>query len=187
MGAGRLAPSVEISVRHDSGAETTGTGAAGSAGLRYRLPAAGLTVAGRGHGFTTFGADYREWGADLTVGLDPGAPSRGLIVDVSTEYGAQQRRTDVVWESDSTDYATADYYPAGRLAVDVRYGLAAFGGAGFVTPYSGVQLSQTEQRYRLGVRLGGGSGITVSLGGERRQSNAGAVEHELHLSGNLRL
>ena len=186
VGGGRLAPSLEIGVRHDEGAGASGTGAAGSVGLRYGYPPAGLTLAGQGHGFLRFDSDYREWGAELALGFDPGAPRQGLAVEASTQYGSQQGRSGQVFESPVDGQTAAVSEPEGRLAVDVGYGLPAFDGAGTITPYSGLQLAEAEQRYQLGMRLEVGSALSLTLGGERRQPRMGEPQHEVSLNGTLR-
>ena len=106
---------------------------------------------------------------------------------MTTNYGAQPRRGEQVWESAAHDSTAGEFEPEGRLTVDLGYGLSAFEGAGLVTPYGGLRLSDAGQDYRLGARLETGSGLSMSLDGQRRHSTSGTVEHELRLEGRLRL
>ena len=77
-----LTPSLELGLRQDGGDGVTGGGLEIGGSLRYRDPAAGLTVEGGGR-VLTGQVDYREWGLGGSVRLDPGAesaePARGLV------------------------------------------------------------------------------------------------------------
>ena len=59
----RLAPSVEVGLRHDGGDAAAGTGLEAGAALRYEDPAAGLTMEARARALAAHEEDYGDWGA----------------------------------------------------------------------------------------------------------------------------
>ena len=86
--AGVLTPSFEVGVRHDGGDAETGTGLEVGGGVRYVYPAWGLTLAANGRVLITHrDRGYDEWGAGGSLRVDPGAPGRGLALDVNSSWG----------------------------------------------------------------------------------------------------
>ena len=164
----RLVPTVEVGVRHDGGDGIEGTGLEIGGGLRYEDPTHGLTVAGRGRALVTYGAqEYREWGANLFIQMDPGADGQGLSFTVLPTYGQTASGVSRLWEQGGEVLGPARQDASARLEAVVGYGLPALEGQGLLTPYSAVTLERAGHRLRLGGMLGIGSSFNVSLEGTR--------------------
>ena len=184
---GSLTPSLELGLRHDGGDGITGTGIEIGGGLRYRDPAAGLTIEGNGR-VLAGQSDYREWGLGGSLRLDPGAEGRGLSFSLFPTWGETSSGVERLWDQDvaelATDDGTAnDNVPQMRLDGELGYGFGAFGGRGLLTPYGGVSLAgEGSQRYRIGSRFEIGSSLNLSLEGERLEpANDAAAEYGVML------
>ncbi len=184
---GSLTPSLELGLRHDGGDGITGTGIEIGGSLRYRDPAAGLTVEGHGR-VLTGQSDYREWGLGGSVRLDPGAEGRGLSFSLFPTWGETASGVDRLWDQDvaelaSDDTAANDNVPQMRLDSELGYGFGALGGHGLLTPYGGFSLAgEGSQRYRIGGRFEIGSSLNLSLEGERLEpAKDAAAEHGVML------
>ena len=187
-----LTPSLELGLRHDGGDGITGNGIEIGGSLRYRDPAAGLTVEGNGR-VLTGQSDYREWGFGGWLRLDPGAEGRGLSFSLFPTWGEISSGVERLWDQDVAELATDDTaandnVPQMRLDSELGYGLSALGGQGLLTPYGGFSLAgEGSQRYRIGGRFEIGSSLNLSLEGERRKpANATAAEHGVMLRGQMR-
>ena len=189
---GSLTPSLELGLRHDGGDGITGTGIEIGGSLRYRDPAAGLTVEGNGR-VLTGQSDYREWGLGGSLRLDPGAEGRGLSFSLFPAWGEAASGVERLWDQDVAELATDDTaandnVPQMRLDSELGYGFGAFGGHGLLTPYGGFALvDEGSRRYRIGGRFEIGSSLHLSLEGERREpANDAAAEHGVMLRGQMR-
>ncbi len=187
-----LTPSLELGLRHDGGDGITGTGIKIGGSLRYRDPAAGLTIEGNGR-VLAGQSDYREWGLGGSLRLDPGAEGRGLSFSLFPTWGEISSGVDRLWDQDvaklaTDDGAANDNVPQMRLDSELGYGFGAFGGHGLLTPYGGFSLAgEGSQRYRIGSRFEIGSSLNLSLEGERREpANDAAAEHGVMLRGQIR-
>ncbi len=187
-----LTPSLELSLRHDGGGGITGTGIEIGGSLRYRDPAAGLTIEGNGR-VLAGQSDYREWGLGGSLRLDPGAEGRGLSFSLFPAWGETSSGVDRLWDQDVAELATDDgaaneNVPQMRLDSEFGYGFGAFGGRGLLTPYGGFSLAgEGSQRYRIGGRFEIGSSLSLSLEGERLEPvNDAAAEHGMMLRGQMR-
>ena len=189
---GSLTPSLELGLRHDGGDGITGTGIEIGGGLRYRDPAAGLTVEGHGR-VLTGQSNYQEWGLGGSVRLDPGAGGRGLSFSLFPTWGETASGVERLWDQDvaelaSDDTAANDNVPQMRLDSELGYGFGVLGGHGLLTPYGGFSLAgEGSQRYRIGSRFEIGSSLNLSLEGERREpANDAAADHAVMLRGQMR-
>ena len=187
-----LTPSLELGLRHDGGDGITGTGIEIGGSLRYRDPAAGLTIEGNGR-VLAGQSDYREWGLGGSLRLDPGAEGRGLSFSLFPTWGEISSGVDRLWDQDvaelaSDDGAANDNVPQMRLDSELGYGFGALGGHGLLTPYGGFSLAgEGSQRYRIGGRFEIGSSLNLSLEGERREpANDAAADHAVMLRGQMR-
>ena len=187
-----LTPSLELGLRHDGGDGITGTGIEIGGSLRYRDPAAGLTIEGNGR-VLAGQSDYREWGLGGSLRLDPGAEGRGLSFSLFPTWGEISSGVDRLWDQDvaelaSDDGAANDNVPQMRLDSELGYGFGALGGHGLLTPYGGFSLAgEGSQRYRIGGRFEIGSSLNLSLEGERREpAKDAAAEHGMMLRGQMR-
>ncbi len=184
---GSLTPSLELGLRHDGGDGLTGNGIEIGGSLRYRDPAAGLTVEGNGR-VLTGQSDYREWGLGGAIRLDPGADGRGLSFSLFPAWGDTASGVERLWDQDfaeltTNDRAANDNVPPMRLGSELGYGFGAFGGRGLLTPYGGFSLAgEGSQHYRIGGRFEIGSSLNLSLEGERREpANDTDAEHGVML------
>ena len=189
---GFLTPSLELGLRHDGGDGATGGGVEVGGSLRYRNPAKGLTIEGRGRVLAGQG-DYREWGLGGSFRLDPGVGGHGISLSMASAYGDTASGVDRLWDQEIAELATDetagnDNVPQMRLDVEFGYGLSALGGHGLLTPYGGFSLAgDGTHHYRIGGRFEIGSAFNLSLEGERREpANDAAVEHGIMLRGQLR-
>ena len=90
----RLAPSVEVGLRHDAGDAETGFGMEVGGRVRYEDPARGLTVEARGRGLIAHEAeDFEVWGVSGSVVLDPGADRQGLSLSMRPALGVPESGT----------------------------------------------------------------------------------------------
>ena len=132
---GSLTASVELGLRHDGGDGITGSGLELGAGLSYRHPVTGVTVAGDGR--ILIGQDgYREWGLGGSVRFGPGARGRGLSFSLTPAWGDTASGLDRLWERDAAALtahdgaanggAANDNAPPMRLEAELGYGFGAY-------------------------------------------------------------
>ena len=152
LGARRvLTPTVEIGVRHDDGDVETGAGLELGGGLRFADLAWGFTLAANGRVLLTHAdRDYREWGVDGSLRLDPGEPGRGPSLSVDSSYGAPASGVERLWASrDAAAFSAATAAaPPVRLTAQLGYGLQVADSVG-LTPTS-ASSSPTRVRTRGG-------------------------------------
>ena len=179
---GLLTPSLELGVLADGGTGETGAGLEIGGALRYREPAMGLTVEGRGRTLLAHGGDHEEWGAGGSLRLDPGVPGRGFSVSLAPSWGRLQGGIDHLWQRGLPGAGAGSTGAAMRVAGELGYGLPAFGGRGVVTPYAAFVLSgQGTKEYRTGARLRTASALNLALQGTRRERPGQAAENGLTL------
>ena len=187
---GRVSPSVALGLRYDGGDAARGMGLETSVGLTYEAPRYGLTVSGQGRLLVASGGDYEEWGGDVTLRIDPRRSGRGLSVSVTPAYGASASNVEGLWSQGVSLLSGSPVDNAARLQTEVAYGLAALGGRGVVTPYSGLSVESGSRQY---VRLGGRFELdllrrrTLALGVEGRygEQASGVSEGAVLLEGRV--
>ena len=189
--AGVLTPSLQVGARYDGGAAETGAGLEAGGGLSYVYPAWGLTLAGSGRLLVTHeDRGYDEWGAAGSLRLQPGTAGLGPTLSVNTAWGEAASGVEQLWSQGAGGAGVAGdagAAPAGRLAAELGYGIAAPGGQGLVTPYAGVMLADGgAHAYRLGGRLSLGQSFSLDLEAARRERAGAAPEHGLELNASLR-
>ena len=190
---GSLTPAVEVGGRYDDGDAETGAGLVVGGSLAYELPDWGLSLTASGQGLVVHEHEgLREWGAGGSVRFDPGAPGRGVAVQVAPSWGSAPASAAGLWSLPDAS-ALAAGGPAlagGRLDAEVSYGLDALDGTALVIPYAGVALADVGARtWRLGARLNLQSSFDLSLEGTRSESSARgarALDQSLTLHGSLR-
>ena len=182
-----LTPSLELGLRRDGGDGITGNGIEIGGGLRYRDPAAGLTIEGSGRVLTGQG-DYREWGLGGSLRLDLDADGRGLSFSLAPAWGNTASGMDRRWDRDvaalaTDDTAANDNVPQVRLDSELGYGFGTFGGQGLLTPYGGFALAdEGSRRFRIGIRFEIAPAFNLSLEGACREpANDAAAEHGVML------
>ena len=183
---GQVTPEIEVALRQDGGDGQTGAGVEVGGGLRYE--GGGFTLEAMARSLVSDGDDsveYKEWGAHLLLQRSAGTGGRGLSLRVMPTYGTQANSL-TLWERSVAEIADRGAVNAqGQLRAEVGYGLAAPGGRGVYTVYSGMTQAPERIQLRLGTRLEVDSSMSVSLESTRWQRIAGAAEHGLLLRGRL--
>ena len=183
---GQVTPEIEVALRQDGGDGQTGAGVEVGGGLRYE--GGGFTLEAMARSLVSDGDDeveYKEWGAHLLLQRSAGTGGRGLSLRVMPTYGTQANSL-TLWERSVAEIADRGAVNAqGQLRAEVGYGLAAPGGRGVYTVYSGMTQAPERMQLRLGTRLEVDSSMSVSLESTRWQRMAGAAEHGLLLRGRL--
>ena len=183
---GQVTPELEVALRQDGGDGQTGAGVEVGGGLRYE--GGGFTLEAMARSLVSDGDDeveYKEWGAHLLLQRSAGTGGRGLSLRLMPTYGTQANSL-TLWERSVAEIADRSAVNAqGQLRAEVGYGLAAPGGWGVYTVYSGMTQAPERMQLRLGTRLEVDSSMSVSLESTRWQRMAGAAEHGLLLRGRL--
>ena len=185
---GQVTPELEVALRQDGGDGLTGAGVEVGGGLRYE--GGGFTLEAMARSLVSDGDDaveYKEWGAHLLLQRSAGTGGRGLSLRVMPTYGTQANSL-TLWErsvAEIADRGIADADAEGQLRAEVGYGLAALGGRGVYTVYSGMTQAPERMQLRLGTRFEVDSSMSVSLESTRWQRMAGAADHGLLLRGRL--
>ncbi|MYC70652.1 MAG: autotransporter domain-containing protein [Gemmatimonadetes bacterium] len=182
---GQVTPELEVALRQDGGDGLTGAGVEVGGGLRYE--GGGFTLEAMARSLVSDGDDvveYQEWGAHLLLQRSAGTNGRGLSLRVMPTYGTQANSL-TLWERSVAEIADRGVASArGQLRAEVGYGLAALGGRGVYTVYSGMTQAPERMQLRLGTRFEVDSSMSVSLESSRWQRMAGA-SHGLLLRGRL--
>ena len=173
----RLAPSVEVGLRHDTGDAETGLGLEVGGRVRYEAPTRGLTMEARGRGMLAHEAeDFEVSGVSGSIVIDPGADRRGLSFTLGPVWGESESGTARLWEQGAADAGAetdGDATPA-RLDTELGYGFSALGGRGVFTVHGGLNVSgDGGETLRLGGNLATGDAFDLSLVGERILSGSG--------------
>ncbi len=179
LGAGAvLTPSLELGVLADGGDGQTGTGVEIGGGVKFMEASLGLTVEGRGRALLGHGGDAEEWSVGGALRLDPGVRGQGWSLGIEPSWGLSQRGMEDLWQQglSTTEDRSAD--TAMRVAGELGYNVAAFGGRGRMTPYAGFLVSEHGTReYRAGARARVASSLTLALQGTQRRQPHDPVEH----------
>ena len=197
-GGGRLAPSLELGVRHDGGNAGTGYGADIAAGLAWSDAKRGIEAKLGGRGLLTHeDGGLRERGFSASLAWDPAPGSdRGVRLTLAQTIGASASSGAdalLVRSTVAGLAANADGEEPGRrrLEATLGYGFPVFADRFTWTPEIGVALSQADRSYRLGWRLGlaGHDRVSLDLGLQamrREPVNDDAPEHGVALRLNAR-
>ena len=180
---GQVTPQLEVALRQDGGDGETGAGVEVGGGLRFE--GSGFTLEAMARSLVAPPGDYNEWGAHLLIQRASGTDGRGLSMRLMPTYGTQANSL-TLWErsvAELTERGTVN--TQGQLRAEVGYGLAAPGGRGLYTVYSGMTQALERMQLRLGTRFEVDSSMSVSLESTRWQRVAGAAEHGLLLRGRL--
>ena len=183
---GQMTPQLEVALRQDGGDGQTGAGVEVGGGLRY--DGGGFTLEAMARSLVSDGDDaveYKEWGMHLLLQRSTGTGGRGLSLRVMPTYGTQANSL-TLWERSVAEIADRGAVNAqGQLRAEVGYGLAALGGRGLYTVYSGMAQASERLQLRLGTRFEVDSSLSVSLESTRSQRMTSAADHGLLLRGRL--
>jgi len=180
---GQMTPQLEVALRQDGGDGETGAGVEVGGGLRFE--GSGFTLEAMARSLVAPPGDYKEWGAHLLIQRASGSDGRGLSMRLMPTYGTQANSL-TLWERSVADLTERGHLNTqGQLRAEVGYGLAAPGGRGVYTVYSGMTQAPERMQLRLGTRFEVDSSMSVSLESTRWQRMAGVAEHGLLLRGRL--
>ncbi len=181
----RLEPRLELGGRWDNGTAEQGLGSELGGGVAYTRTDWGLSVDAQGR-YLLLHEDgaFEDWGASVSVRLDPGVAGEGAYLTVSPVWGQASSGVEQLWgtagvlpQASGTSRPATGWQPH-RLEVDLGYGLALADGRGLVTPYGGLALAGPgSSRYRLGSRLAFSSSLDVTLEGERAEQSGQKTAH----------
>ena len=152
IGEATLTPSVEVGLRHEGGDAERGVGLELGAGIEYRHGR--FALASRARGLVAHGDEgYDEWGASMTLRLEPASDGKGLDASIGPAWGTHASTTDALWR-------TPDDYGAQRggteantaLEMELGYGFAnVLGTRGVWRPYVATTLSDDgSAKHRAG-------------------------------------
>ena len=160
-------------------------------GFEYAHTKLGLGIEARGRYLPAHQKSaFDEWGASLTLRLDPGADKRGLWLAFAPVWGAEASQVEQLWGSaevlrthTETD-ATLGLSPA-QVEFDLGYGMVTHEGTGLLTTYGGLSLAGPHSHgVRLGGRIALGEWVDLSIKGERT-TQGGSADHQIALYGHL--
>ena len=180
----RLEPRLEVGGRWDNGTAEQGLGAELGGGVAYTRTDWGLSVDAQGR-YLLLHEDgaFEDWGASMSVRLDPGVAGEGAYLTVAPVWGQASSGVEQLWGTAAVlpqgrnPSRPATGWQPGRLEVDVGYGLALVNG-GRLTPYGGLALAKAGvSRYRLGSRLALSGLLDVTLEGERTEQSGQKPAH----------
>lgn len=172
QGGGRVVSSLGVGTRGDFGDGNTVAALETSAGLLYFRPELGLTLGGNGHLLALSDDGSEEWGIDVVLSYDAGKPRRGLMIDMSSGYGAPSQGPGGLWDQDATALPiSTPSMPEPRLAVEVGYGLPVADGRGSWAPSGAYAMTSRDDRsFRVGGRWEFNSGLRTVVDPRRRAS-----------------
>ena len=131
-----LTPVFEVGGRWDGGKAETGVGAEMGGGFEYAHTKLGLGIEARGRYLLAHQKSaFDEWGASLTLRLDPGADKRGLWLALAPVWGAEASQAEQLWGSadvlranGGAGHAAGLLAGAGGVRRGLRHGDARGGG-----------------------------------------------------------
>ena len=192
---GVVTPSFEVGARLDGGDAETGFGVDLGGGVALADPGRGMTAALKARGLVAHeDQGLREWGVSAAFAWDQRPQTqRGWSLSLVQSWGASSSGgIEALFSRDTlAGLAAHDESPVGRrLAVELGYGLAVFGGDFTGVPNVGVGLTGGGRDWRLGWRLTpawpDASGFEVNLDFMRNEAASEATEHAVTLRGGLR-
>ncbi len=167
---------LELGGRFDGGDAETGGGAEAGAEVGLAHEPTGITVEARGRMLLAHQAEeFKEWGASVTVRVQPGRNREGLSLSLEPSWGDASNGAQTLWRG---DYAALGHkslfdvpqaagggpgWMPARMAMELGWGLALSGGTK-ITPFGRWRREgMNGHRFEVGTRLavlGGGSSDT---------------------------
>ena len=176
-----LTASVELGLRVDGGDASSGDGAEVGGSLAFSHPGSGLGIEARGRYLLTSGKnDFEQWGASVTLTVDPGASGRGLQASLIPTYGQPSSGVEGLWHGAGTSdaFLYGDSAMGLALAARIGYGLSLPGSRGLLTPFGELGMQDgVSRRLRLGAELGGWKMGHSALGFELYGEQLGTPRH----------
>ncbi len=186
----QLELSLEFGGRWDGGDADTGVGAELGGGLAYRHAAWGLGIETRGRyllGHTE--RAFEEWGASVSVALDPGVEGIGPSLTLSPTWGEASSGVENLWREERLLGASLGSQPSptergnlrpSRLRMELGYGFETRGPS-LLKLYSALdEAGPGSRNWRLGSQVTGGW-FTWGLELDRRENWDASPEHGIFL------
>ena len=147
----------------------------------FPTPGSGLGIEARGRYLLTSGKnDFEQWGASVTLTVDPGASGRGLQASLIPTYGQPSSGVEGLWHGAGTSdaFLYGDSAMGLALAARIGYGLSLPGSRGLLTPFGELGMQDgVSRRLRLGAELGGWKMGHSALGFELYGEQLGTPRH----------
>ena len=188
LGAGTLAPFLDVGGRFDGGDGQTGGGVEVAGGIRYRSPTVGVELKGRT--LAVHAADgHSEEGISAVVVVGPSLDGRGWSLSLAPRWGGAVDVTDMLWRRDHRRALGRGERPGWGLAGRVGYGLGLSERPGLVTSFGEFDLAERDRRrMRFGVsyrldRTPWQPPVYLELAGERVEIYPAVTDYRLVLTG----
>lgn len=152
-----LATNLALGGRWDRGGVASGSGMELGGGLDFKHRRLGLGVRGRGRVLLAGADGRREWGGDLAVDLDPGAPGVGLSLRLQPTWGLAGS-ADSLWRSGGLHTPEAASSESMRWDMALGYGLRP--------------RSEMNRRLLFGLSRDEWIGVAHRVGGELARTDA---------------
>ena len=173
-GGAELTPVLEVGGRWDGGDGATGAGLEVGGGVSWSNPGAGLTVEARARALVAQAGGMREWGASGSLRYAPGSDGRGLSLSLSPSWGRSESGMERLWDEGMaarTPSIDGGGATGTGLEAELGYGFRMQNGAGVLTPHAGFGYeARGRRRYLLGTRFEFGSGLSLNIEAERKES-----------------
>ncbi len=157
---------LELGGRFDGGDAETGGGAEAGAEVGLAHEPTGITVEARGRMLLAHQAEeFKDWGASVTVRVQPGRNREGLSLSLEPSWGDASSGAQTLWQGDYAALGSRSLFHASqaagggpgwmpaRMAMELGWGLALSGGAK-ITPFGRWRREgMNGHRFEVGTRL----------------------------------
>ncbi len=192
----RMSVRVELGLRVDGGDAEQGLGVEAGGGLEYVLRQPGLTVEASGRTLLAHqAAAWQEWGASVTMRLDPALDGQGLAIALTPVWGQAASGVDALWSRQGAIQTATDAPRPGQprtawqpdqMDVELGYGIT-LPTRRLLTPFGKLGLAANQgRRLQMGMRLGRTGTPQLELIGEQtRAQNNQTPEYRIGMTWSL--
>ena len=175
--ASRVVPRLEVGGRWDRGSAERGVGVEVGGGVAYTQTTWGLSVEAQGRYLVAHEEEaFEDWGASISMLLDPGVAGEGAYLTVAPVWGQAASGVEHLWSNAGVvqhgggQPLPPSGWPSAKVNVDVGYVMLLANGRGLLTPYGGLAIAGPgASSYRLGSRLNLSSSLDLSIEGEQAE------------------
>ena len=175
--ASRVVPRLEVGGRWDRGSAERGVGVEVGGGVAYTQTTWGLSVEAQGRYLVAHEEEaFEDWGASISMLLDPGVAGEGAYLTVAPVWGQAASGVEHLWsnvgvvQQGGGQPLPPSGWPSAKVNVDVGYVMLLANGRGLLTPYGGLAIAGPgASSYRLGSRLNLSSSLDLSIEGEQAE------------------
>ena len=185
----QLIQSVEFGGRWDQGRVVSGAGLDVGGSVKY-AHTRGLNLEARGRYLLVHEqARYKEWGASLSLRVNPGWDKRGLLLSVAPVWGVSSQSAGAMWNNTSnlgggTAYRSsqAPGIRPDRTEVNLGYRFVRHTRSVLIEPYGGLSLDrQGWRRYHMGWRIELDERANMNFEGDQSAQGQTAIRLRAHL------